>query len=260
MPDLDPDRIGRWQRQSRETWDERAPWWDDLSEARRREDDFLAEVRDTARALGAGPGARFLDAGCGSGQYALALAAGGYRVDAVDLSPAMIAIASGHAAESGRDVTFHVADLVALPFPDATFDAVQARLSLHFAFDLPATLRELGRVLLPAGRLYASVPGPLSPISANVWQRHLEPGRRANNYVTPWELESLLGHLGWEVIAHRPHFGPSPDGAPPTFDPDTIAALALPHALRQAAATTWAMIATHPDRPRSAPASSPPGP
>jgi len=260
VADVDHGRADRWQRKSRETWDERAPWWDEISETRRQGKDFPAGIRDTARALGLAPGDRLLDAGCGTGQYASAFAAEGYRVDAVDLSPAMVIIAQSHTAGNDRPVTFHIADLADLPFPDATFDAVQARLSLHFAFDLPATVRELGRVLRPAGRLYASVPGPLSPISANVWQRHLEPDRRANNYVTPWELEALLGHLGWEVIAHRPDFGPSPDGAPPRFDPATIESLDLPLALQQAAATTWAMLATHPDRPLAATGTSGPTP
>ncbi|CAA9551278.1 MAG: hypothetical protein AVDCRST_MAG70-944 [uncultured Thermomicrobiales bacterium] len=264
MPHQDRD-AGRsveeaWRAMSQATWDERAAWWEEISEAQRRGGEVLAGAEGAIRGLALQPGHRLLDAGCGTGQYAVAFAAWGARVDAVDLSPAMINRARAHAAASGLDISFHVADLARLPFPEATFDAVQARLSLHFAFDLPATLRELGRVLRPEGRLYASVPGPLSPISANVWQRHLDPGRRANNYVTPWELEALLGHLGWEVTAHLPHFGPSPDGAAPTFDPSVIEGSHLPMALQQAAATTWAMIANHPHRPLTNPADDRPGP
>jgi len=248
-----PERAEEWRRLSRETWDERAPWWDEVTAARATGDDFADEVRATAEALALRPGGRVLDAGCGTGPFAIAFAGVGYRVDAVDLSAEMIDRAGAHAARVGIEVAWRVADLADLPYPNGTFDAVQARLSLHFAFDMPATLAELSRVLRPTGRLYASVPGPLSPISANVWQRHLETVRRANNYVTPWELEALLGHLGWEVIAHRPDLGATPDGSPPRFDPGATRRLGLPRALCQAASTTWAMVATHPDRPLGSP-------
>jgi len=51
-----------------------------------------------------------LDAACGSGGHALALAARGYQVVGTDASPAMIALARAKAAD-GAGVSFHVAEL-----------------------------------------------------------------------------------------------------------------------------------------------------
>lgn len=53
------------------------------------------------------PGARVLDAGCGSGRDALAFAQAGFEVDAFDASPEMVALARAH---TGLDVACHTFD------------------------------------------------------------------------------------------------------------------------------------------------------
>jgi len=71
-------------------------------------------------------------------------------VDAVDLSPQMIDRAQQSAATAQTEaVTFSVADVAALPFPDATFDLVISTISQHHWTDPGAGLRELNRVLRP---------------------------------------------------------------------------------------------------------------
>jgi 2-polyprenyl-3-methyl-5-hydroxy-6-metoxy-1,4-benzoquinol methylase len=55
-----------------------------------------------------------LDAACGSGGHALALARSGYTVAGVDVSPVMVEMARRKAAESGLDIPFAVADLAGL--------------------------------------------------------------------------------------------------------------------------------------------------
>ena len=63
-------------------------------------------------------------------------------------------MAARRAAEAGVALTLLEADFnEALPFADASFDAVVSRLSVMAAADPVATLRELGRVLEPGGRL-----------------------------------------------------------------------------------------------------------
>lgn len=54
---------------------------------------------------------------------------------------------------------YAVADAQALPFADATFDAVIANHMLYHIPDLPRALAEIRRVLKPAGRFYASTIG-----------------------------------------------------------------------------------------------------
>ena len=95
-----------------------------------------------------------LDAGCGSGRLTVELARGGAAVTGVDTNTAQLEVAAQRADEAGVSLVLLEADFnEALPFADATFDAVVSRLSVMAAADPVATLRELGRVLEPGGRL-----------------------------------------------------------------------------------------------------------
>ncbi|MGX2995568.1 class I SAM-dependent methyltransferase [Streptomyces sp. JNUCC 64] len=61
---------------------------------------------------------RALDLGCGPGRNALHLAARGFAVDAVDLSPTAVAWAAERARAAGADIRFHTGDAFA-PTPTA---------------------------------------------------------------------------------------------------------------------------------------------
>src|SRR2546426_12266402 len=61
------------------------------------------------------PGAIVLDAGCGTGRYAIELGRRGYTVDGVDRSPELIAQAGRAAATVPYPVSFTVADILTLP-------------------------------------------------------------------------------------------------------------------------------------------------
>jgi SAM-dependent methyltransferase len=103
-------------------------------------------------------GHRILDAGCGAGPLASALADRGAEVTGFDSSAAMVDLAR---QRLGTDADLHVADLAApLPFPDAAYDDVVASLVLHYLADWSGPLGELRRVLKPGGRLIVSVNHP----------------------------------------------------------------------------------------------------
>lgn len=114
-----------------------------------------------ARALGRGGtdggdvrGLRVLDVGCGGGYLAEAFARAGARVSGVDLSATSIAAARRHAAHAQLSIEYQVAAAQALPFADATFDAVLCTDMLeHVADQLETIIAEEARVLRPGGVL-----------------------------------------------------------------------------------------------------------
>src|SRR5581483_9400509 len=94
-------------------------------------------------------GDRVLDACCGTGDLALAARARGAGVVGLDFSEAMLE----RARAKSRDVEWVRGDVLALPFDDASFDAVTVGFGVRNVDDLEAGLRELRRVLRPGGRL-----------------------------------------------------------------------------------------------------------
>lgn len=113
------------------------------------------------------PFRRALDLACGTGRVARALTARGVVVG-VDSSRAML-------EQARRDAVWSLAqgDAFALPFADASFDAVVAlRFAFHFA-DLTVFLREMARVVAPRGVLvfdtYLWSPRAWLPLDAARW-------------------------------------------------------------------------------------------
>ncbi len=111
--------------------------------------------------LPAGPGARILDAGGGYGLWTMHMAgATTARIDLVDLSASMLAVARDHAAQAGFGdrVQIHEADLRHLTmFGDATFDLVLCEgdpVSICTMLGIgKECLREIARVLKPGSPL-----------------------------------------------------------------------------------------------------------
>jgi len=79
------------------------------------------------------PGARLLDAGCGTGRYAIELGRRGYVVEGLDQSPELIDVAKRSAIHQPSSVSFHVGNLLALP--DHRYDAILCRGVLNDIID-----------------------------------------------------------------------------------------------------------------------------
>jgi SAM-dependent methyltransferase len=87
----------------------------------------------------------------------------GGHVTAADLSKGMLELAQRHARTAGLvNISFRLADAQALPFDDASFDAVISRLGVMYFLDVQKALREIARVLKPSRRMAFAVWGPPS--------------------------------------------------------------------------------------------------
>lgn len=119
--------------------------------------------------LGAQPGRRVLNAGAGQGSFSALLEARGFDVTSVDTSPQAVELLR-------RRVRGEVleADATALPFADASFDAVVLGEVLEHIRDDAAALREVVRVLRPGGSVAISVPGNPSRFGpSDEWAGHV---------------------------------------------------------------------------------------
>jgi demethylmenaquinone methyltransferase / 2-methoxy-6-polyprenyl-1,4-benzoquinol methylase len=170
-------------------------------------------VREAVR-----PGDRVLDACCGTGDLAIAASRAGAReVVGLDFSEQMLERARRKAPE----LEWVRADVLALPFGDASFDAAVVGFGVRNVEDLEAALRELRRVLRPGGRLgilEITTPGRLLAPFYRVWfdrvvplLGRLLPGGDAYAYLPasvrrfprPAELAELLRDCGYGSVRFR---------------------------------------------------------
>ena len=116
-------------------------------------------VADSAveSAIVAAVGARvgdLLDIGTGTGRIIELLAHGATSATGIDRSPEMLRLARGKLEAAGLpNAEVRLADMYALPRPDASADTVVLHQVLHFADAPAAALAEAARVLRPDGQL-----------------------------------------------------------------------------------------------------------
>jgi ubiquinone/menaquinone biosynthesis C-methylase UbiE len=99
----------------------------------------------------AGLSGRVLEIGCGNGANFPLYPPGVAELVATDPDPHMLKEARSRAAELGRNITLEQAGAEALPFEDASFDAVVSTLVLCSVPELDKALNEIRRVLKPGG-------------------------------------------------------------------------------------------------------------
>ena len=97
------------------------------------------------------PGRLALDLATGTGDIAYALAASGARVVGLDITHRMIELAIDKTTERSGSCAFLVGDMLALPFPDRSFDLVTTGYGLRNVPNLTEAVDEIARVLTPGG-------------------------------------------------------------------------------------------------------------
>jgi ubiquinone/menaquinone biosynthesis methyltransferase len=128
--------------------------------------------------LAARRGGRALDLATGTGDIAFRLAAAGWDVVGLDVTRRMIELArqkSTARIADRRIPGFLVGDMLALPFPNASFDVVTAGYGLRNVPDLPAAIDEIHRVLTNGGRMLSlDFNRPANPIVRRVYLAYLQ--------------------------------------------------------------------------------------
>lgn len=141
---------------------------------------------EAVRALLPQPAGIALDLSCGTGNYALDLAERGWRVVGIDLAPVMLVEARRKAAARHSSACFVAGDAGALPLRDHSIRLVTFILGLEFMPEPLRALREVRRVLRPAGGI--AIVALLAPTGA--WTR--------------WRrLKRRLGDSGWRRARFR---------------------------------------------------------
>jgi SAM-dependent methyltransferase len=112
---------------------------------------------------------RVLDAGCGGGGMPLSLAEEASAVVGIDPVERFHDAGVRLGRERGlRNLHFALADGMALPFLDGTFDLVLSHAVIEHVADAPLYLRECARVLRPRGHVYLSTAPYLSFAGAHL--------------------------------------------------------------------------------------------
>jgi demethylmenaquinone methyltransferase/2-methoxy-6-polyprenyl-1,4-benzoquinol methylase len=163
------------------------------------------------------PGDRVLDACCGTGDLAILALPVAREVVGLDFSGPMLE----RARRKAPAIEWVQGDALALPFEDASFDAVTVGFGVRNVDDLAGALAELRRVLRRGGRvgiLEITRPrGVLAPFY-RLWfdaliplAGKLLPGGSAYTYLPasvrrfpgPDELAALLGRAGFQDVSFR---------------------------------------------------------
>jgi demethylmenaquinone methyltransferase/2-methoxy-6-polyprenyl-1,4-benzoquinol methylase len=163
------------------------------------------------------PGARVLDACCGTGDLAIESERQGGVVTGLDFAPLMLE----RARAKSSTIEWLEGDLLALPFPDDAFDAATVGFGVRNVADLELALGELRRVLRPGGGLAVleiTQPRGVARAFFSLWFDRLVPllgkvlpGGSAYTYLpasvrrfpSAEELVALLERVGFEDVRAR---------------------------------------------------------
>ena len=186
------------------TADRDAIFWDSAAKRYDRQTKRLAAMYDemVRRILQElAPGDNVLDVGTGTGEIPLRICHAVSRLEAVDASREMIAVARDNAKLRGaRNVTFSVHNSYNLPFRDGTFDAVIVSNLLHIVEHPADVLAEARRVLKAAGRLIAPTYVGRESVRARIFSWVLKrTGHPVYTRFTSRSLRALIERSGFDV-------------------------------------------------------------
>ncbi len=176
--------------------------------------------RSAARdAVGTRPGMRVLDVAAGTGTSSRQWADAGVDVVPLDFSQGMVR----QGKLQNPDLPFVVGDATALPFADATFDAVTISFGLRNVGDTPGALAEFLRITKPGGHavicefsrpawrpfraVYHAYLGTVLPAVARVAASQTPAYGYLTESIRDWpdqrELGRMIAAAGWERVGYH---------------------------------------------------------
>jgi demethylmenaquinone methyltransferase / 2-methoxy-6-polyprenyl-1,4-benzoquinol methylase len=173
-----------------------------------------------AAAVAARPSEVVLDLAAGTGTSSRAFIGSGARCVACDFSLGMLRAGARRRAPG---LGFVAGDALALPFPDATFDAVTISFGLRNVADTRQALGELLRVTRPGGKLvvceFSHLPARrlnslyeryltrVLPVVARTLSRNAEAYDYLAESIREWpgqqELADMISGAGWTSVSWR---------------------------------------------------------
>ena len=177
-----------------------------------RHDDNDLRARAALTMLGVQPGWRVADIGCGNGVMACEAALMGAEVDAIDISPAMLALADIQARDRKATIRTQSAGLLSFAYQPNSYDLIVSEFTLHHLPDFwkAVALARIYNALKPGANFYlrdivfVSMPdGVERDVEAVGRFFHQEPRFRARERGHPYARRILDLRLGDRADADR---------------------------------------------------------
>jgi 2-polyprenyl-6-hydroxyphenyl methylase / 3-demethylubiquinone-9 3-methyltransferase len=204
---VDRHDVARFAAQAANWWDPRGSFWPlhQINPVRLNfiRGEFLAHFHRDSRSLAPFAGLRLADIGCGGGLIAEPMARLGCAVTGIDAGAEAIAVARAHAAASGLEIDYRVADIETLAAEGERFDAVLALEIVEHIVDRDRFLAALARLVRPGGMFIGATLNrtarsfALAIVGAEYLLRWLPPGTHDwNRFVRPSEFSLPLRRAG----------------------------------------------------------------
>jgi ubiquinone/menaquinone biosynthesis C-methylase UbiE len=166
---------------------------------------------ELCEALDLRAGSRVLDVAAGNGNATLAAARRWCAVVSTDYVPALLERGRERAGAERLNVEFREADAEALPFPDASFDAVLSTFGVMFTPNQEKAAAEMLRVCKPGGRIGLANWTPDGFIGAlfKTLGRHIPPPAGIKSpalWGTRARLDEMFGPQAAAIVAERRQF------------------------------------------------------
>ena len=193
-----------------------------------RHDDSDIRARAALTMLGVQPGWRVADIGCGNGVLACEAALMGAEVDAIDISPAMLALAKIQARDRKVAIRTQSAGLLSFAYQPNSYDLIVSEFTLHHLPDFwkAVALSRIYAALKPGAISICAIScssacptapsatsssGPISTSRTTISTRDSVVTHMRDEYSTfGWVIERMLTDVGFTLVSadyHAPLHG-----------------------------------------------------